>query len=289
MSPSPGRVAVVGLGLMGASLAMALDRRGVRVRGVEVDPAARAFLAGRLPGVAVFPAVEAAALEGAEVVVLAVPLAALAPVAAAVAVHLPPAAVVTDLTSVKAPALERMLEHLPARRVVGGHPMAGRTSAGPYASDPDLFHGRPWAVVAPKGAEASAAAAVRDLARLVGARPVDLDAEGHDRAVAAVSHLPYLLSGALARAVAELGAGAPVEALVGPGLEGMLRLAAQPAWMDDVCAHNRAHLAPALAALEAALAPVQEALAAADAGALRALGEAGRRAHERLLGRAQPS
>jgi prephenate dehydrogenase len=105
-------------------------------------------------------------------------------------------------------------------------------------------------------------------------------------AVAATSHLPYVLSGALARAVARLAAsGIPADALVGPGLEGMLRLAAQPSWMDEVVGLNAEHVGAALELLEAELGALRAALGQGSASpALAALGEGGRKAREGLLG-----
>lgn len=269
---------------MGASLAFALDRVGHTVIGVEPDARARAFVASRLPHMTL-DGTPGPAVRDADVLILAVPLAHLGDAADAVSPWLRPDAVVTDLTSVKVAAMAVLGERLAHHAVVGSHPMAGRASAGPWEASADLFVGRPWALVsddrrkAPEGAVEMVAA----IARAVGARPVAMAARAHDRAVAAVSHLPYLLSGALARAVAALAQDDPALAsLIGPGLEGALRLSGQPAWMDDVCDANRASLGQALAAFDAALGAAADALAAG--ATLSDLGDAGRRARASLLG-----
>jgi prephenate dehydrogenase len=282
-------VAVVGLGLMGTSLALALARCGVDLVGVEPDAGARQQVAARLPSLRM-TAVPGPELVSADTVVLAVPLGALAAAARAVAPHLGADAVVTDLVSVKAPALAVLAREIGGHALVGGHPMAGRERSGPADADPDLFSGRPWAVVAPGRTPEDAVERVRALARLAGARPLDIDAAAHDRAVAATSHLPYLLSGALARAAVALAAdGVRIDALVGPGLEGMLRLAGQPAWMDEVCAANREAVLEALAALEEALGDVRRALALGHPWAdLGVLGDQARGARRALLAGGAP-
>lgn len=272
---------------MGGSLALALAQRGVAVVGVEPDANARAELGPRLGG-SPLAAAPGPALAACDVVVLAVPIDALADAASAVRAHLGADAVVTDLTSVKAWPLALLDERLPGTRLVGSHPMAGREHGGAANADAGLFQGRPWAVVAGPRADRGAIERVRALARAVGGVCVEIAADAHDRAVAATSHLPYLVSGALARAVDTLEReGAAALALSGPGLEGMLRLAAQPAWMDDVAGRNAAHVLTALGALEVELAAARAALleagAAGRAGqALSVLGETGRRARQRV-------
>lgn len=277
----PRRLAVVGLGLMGTSLALALDGRGLSLQGVEPDDRVRAHVASRLPGMPLSK-VPGPSLREADTVVLAVPLSALGQTAKAIRPHLAPDALVTDLTSVKGPALATLSATLPDHVVVGSHPMAGRASAGPWEAVGDLFAGRPWAIVPAGEAPPAMLNRVAALARLCGARPITMTAGEHDRAVAAVSHLPYLLSGALARTVAALAAQDPtVAAMVGPGLEGAVRLAGQPSWMDDVCDANRAELLAAWRRLGESLAETASALEAGGTR-LRDVGDRGRDAKRRL-------
>lgn len=287
----PSRVAIVGLGLMGGSLALALSRRGVAVTGVEPDEGARSVLSSRLGPQDRLDAHAGTALGECPLAVFAVPPQALETAVRSVRPHLAAGAIVTDLTSLKAWPLAVMTRLLPGVRVVGGHPMAGRERGGAKAADADLFRDRPWAVVAGPTADDAAVAAVRALAVAVGATPVAVDAQAHDRAVAAVSHLPYLISGALARAVEALArSGLPVSELAGPGLDSMLRLAAQPAWMDEVAAKNAGDVRCALEAFDEALDATRQALQMAAVGdgdertaRLVRLGDEGREGRQRLL------
>jgi prephenate dehydrogenase len=200
------RVTILGFGLIGGSIARALhDRSGG-------GPAAWAVAAwspsGAGPATAVREGVitRAAvdpqdAIEGAELVILAGPvpacLAALDGLSGPWRSALAEGAVVTDVASTKRLIVERAAER--GLRFVGGHPMAGRETAGFAAADPGLFVGRPWVVV-PSGDE-EAVDRVEALISAVGARPVTMTAEEHDAAVAAISHLPLLTAAALVEAV----------------------------------------------------------------------------------------
>ena len=182
-------IAVVGLGLIGGSVLRALVAGGHRVIGYDADPATRELAAAE--GFAVAPSVTTAA-EGAEMIVLAVPLPVVATVLAELDGH---PALLTDVTSVKGPV--RALAA--ARRFVGGHPMAGKETSGFLASDARLFDGCAWVLCLEPGETARAdwltlAALVTGL----GARVVPLTATEHDRAVAQVSHVPHLFAAALA-------------------------------------------------------------------------------------------
>ncbi len=109
----------------------------------------------------------------------------------------PPGLVITDVGSVKRPIVQEAAR-LGLRGFVGGHPMAGTEGAGFLASSPDLFLGRPWVVTPAR--DAAAVRRVRGLARAAGARPVEVEAAVHDRAVAFLSHLPQVVAWALAAA-----------------------------------------------------------------------------------------
>jgi arogenate dehydrogenase (NADP+) len=143
-------------------------------------------------------------LEGCALVVLALPLDRLLDPDPALVAALPPAAVVTDVGSVKAPLLARWEPLLPGR-FVAGHPMAGTAKAGVEAGERQLFEGRPW-VATPSGrTDPAALALVEALAGAVGARWCCCPAADHDRAVAMISHLPVLVGAALLQAAATAG------------------------------------------------------------------------------------
>ncbi|MEO6471892.1 MAG: prephenate dehydrogenase [Aeromicrobium sp.] len=220
----PEPVLIVGCGLIGTSVALAL-------RGHDID----VFLEDARPG-----NVELAVSRGAGkpdsvdnpgLVVVAVPPASVVD-AVADALTKWPDAIVTDVASVK-DDLGISIGELPgASRYVGSHPMAGSERSGPMAASAHLFEGRAWAVTAEPHTEARAVDAVRLLATLVGAVIVDMDARTHDEAVALVSHLPHLLS---VLAAAQLN-GAPEGhmALAGPGLRDVTRIAGSDAglWLE---------------------------------------------------------
>jgi prephenate dehydrogenase len=201
------RLALLGLGLIGGSIARAVRPRGWRVAAWTPSGAGpRGALAAGVVDV-VATSVEAAVVD-ADLVVLAGPASAclelLDQLGGPARSALGPGAVVTDVASTKL-LLEGRAREL-GLRFVGGHPMAGRESSGFEASDGGLFVGRPWVVVAPPG-DPEGAARVEALALACGARPVRLEAAEHDVAVAAISHAPLVLAAALVEAVA----GGPAE------------------------------------------------------------------------------
>ncbi len=226
------RVAFLGLGLIGGSVARALREASgtpwVISAWTPSGAGPRAALAAGVADAA--PAAAAGAIEGADLVVLAAPPIACLDLLRDLAGPLSPAlaadAVVTDVASTKL-AIVTQARDL-GLRFVGGHPMAGRETAGFAAGDAALFRDRPWVIV-PSG-DAPAVARVEMLAAACGARTVRMDARDHDAAVAGISHLPLVLSAALVEAVA--GGPGPArpdwpvaEALAASGWAGMTRLA----------------------------------------------------------------
>jgi prephenate dehydrogenase len=243
-------VAVVGLGLVGGSIARGLTRAGWRVLGVDragplkAARAARAIARG-------FTALSDAA-RAADVVVLAAPPQANRRILRALAVLDPRPAVVTDVGSVKAPIC-REARRLGLGGFVGGHPMAGRERSGFAASSPDLFRGRTWVLVhAPEAAPQ--ARVVARMARALGARVRRLSAEEHDRAVAFVSHLPQLVAWALLDAARRDGVAGRLLDVAGPGFADMTRLAGSPRRLwDGILSENAAEVTRALRALRSLL------------------------------------
>ena len=214
-----GPVLIVGTGLLGTSLALALRAAGVDVQLSDTSPTslalARDMGAGTLCG---------KDSPEPQVVVVATPPDVTANVVIAqLTAH--PNAVVTDVASVK----ERVVAEVraragaEARRYVGSHPMAGRERSGAGSADSDLFAGRPWVVVG-QDSDPEAELAIRNLAIDVGATPVRMGASEHDAAVAAVSHMPQLIASLVAARLEELGESAL--ALSGQGLRDVTRIAA---------------------------------------------------------------
>ncbi len=230
-----GPVLVVGAGLIGASVGMALGRAGVKTYLVDTDASIAHVAASRGAG-SDDPAPDDVAL-----VVVATPPDQLgAEIGRALSAY--PDAVVTDVGSVKVrPLADLIAGGVEAGRYVGGHPMAGSEKAGPMASAPDLFDGRAWAVVPHEASSALAVATVEWLAATCGAVVTRMAAGEHDQAVARISHLPHLVA---ALAAGQLGS-APAEhlALSGQGLRDVTRIAGgDPALWRQIVAANAAPL-----------------------------------------------
>lgn len=260
-----GPVRIVGTGLLGTSIGMAL--RGLGVDVVLHDPSrttmllARDMGAGRLPG----PDDERPRL----VVVAAPPDVTGEVVAAELAAH--PDAVVTDVASVKTAVLA-VLRRADAdlTRYVGSHPMAGSERSGPTAGRPDLFAGRPWVVVGSEKSTGEALLAVRDLVSDLGATPVLLEASAHDDAVALVSHVPQIAASLVAARLRDADPAALD--LAGQGLRDLTRIAASdPALWTSILAANASAVVPLLRALRADLDGVVGALEAAASSGTEAV------------------
>ncbi|MGW0227216.1 prephenate dehydrogenase [Actinopolymorpha singaporensis] len=225
------RVVVIGAGLMGTSVALALRRSGVEVLLEDADPGNLRVAVSLGAGV---PVSSGDATGGGpadlsdptDLVVVGVPPAALGTVIAEALARFP-AAAVTDLGSVKAAALADTRAHASAGpgldRYVGGHPMAGSEQSGPLAARADLFDGRAWAVTPHVDSRPDAVAAVDQLARTCGAFPVQLSPGEHDEAVALVSHLPQVASTVVAGLLTTAAEGHLV--LAGQGLRDVTRIA----------------------------------------------------------------
>jgi prephenate dehydrogenase len=259
---SPASVIVVGTGLIGTSVALALRPRGVTVWLADSDPAA-ARLAADIGAGTVLPGdVPEGPPPGgpADVAVLAVPPQAVAPtLARAQAAGL--ARWYTDVASVKSlPVRQARAAGCDMASFVPGHPLSGRERSGPAAARADLFLGRPWVICPDPPAPAAGLAAIEALARICGAEPTQVSAAEHDRWVALVSHAPHVLSAAMAARLADASDGALF--LAGQGLRDVTRIAAGDTGLwTQILAANAAPVADVLAAVAADLAAVAEALA----------------------------
>ena len=259
---SPASVIVIGTGLIGTSVALALRPQGVTVWLADSDPAA-ARLAADIGAGTVLPGdVPEGPPPGgpADVAVLAVPPQAVAPtLARAQAAGL--ARWYTDVASVKSlPVRQARAAGCDMASFVPGHPLSGRERSGPAAARADLFLGRPWVICPDPPAPAAGLAAIEALARICGAEPVQVSAAEHDRWVALVSHAPHVLSAAMAARLADASDGAL--SLAGQGLRDVTRIAAGDTGLwTQILAANAAPVADVLAAVAADLAAVAEALA----------------------------
>jgi prephenate dehydrogenase len=244
-------VAVVGLGLVGGSLARALTVAGYRVVGHDRPAVLRAASAAGAIAVAA-PSLRDTVAD-VDVVVLAASPRTNRRLLPQVARSARAGAVLTDVGSVKrgicADARRRRLA-----RFVGGHPMAGRESSGFAASRPDLFRDRWWILTPDAGVAPAALRTLRGLVRAAGARPVVMTPAEHDRVVAFLSHVPQVLAWALLAAARADRVASRRLAVAGPAFRDMTRLAGSPRKLwQEILLENRVEVRRALVALRAAL------------------------------------
>lgn len=252
-------VHVVGAGLVGTSIGLALQMRRVRVSLTDRRPAVTRRAAERGAGTAGLPA------AAPDLVVAAVPVEAVSSALIPLTRRYPNA-VFTDVASTKAPLL-RDIETVPAlgERFVGGHPMAGSERSGPAAARADLFVGRSWAITPLPSTSPVALGRTLELARLCGAVPVVVGPAEHDDAVAVVSHLPHLLA---ASAAAQLTTANDVALqLAGQGVRDVTRVAgSDPVLWEGIVRSNAGPLAAVLRAVLDDLGRVADALSALSGG-----------------------
>jgi cyclohexadieny/prephenate dehydrogenase len=189
------RVAIIGLGLLGGSIGLAVREHlpDVRTTGYDADPASRARAAEReLVGTVCETAAEA--VSDADLVIFCVPPSAMGAAAAAVADAIPTNAVISDVGSSKQSVAKALAEALPGHTVIPAHPVAGTERSGPDAGFASLFHNR-WCIVTPgEGADPAPVAALAAFWEALGARVEIMDAQHHDLVLAVTSHLPHLIA-----------------------------------------------------------------------------------------------
>jgi prephenate dehydrogenase len=271
------RLAVVGTGLVGTSVALAAGRGGTRSRGFDADSG---VLKGAVARGAVEPASSLAqAVADAELVVIAVPVGAAPAVVQEVLDAVGGDVVVTDVASTKRP-----LASLADPRFVPGHPVAGGATGGPARAAADLFDAATWFLTPTDTSAAESVALVERFVASLGARTVRTDAEAHDRLLALTSHLPHALANLLMLRVADAAAedDAPL-AFAGASLREMTRLAgANAAVWSDIFLGNADEIATALGGLRASLDELQHSLQEGDRDRIEATIATAAAARERL-------
>ncbi|MGH8951343.1 MAG: prephenate dehydrogenase [Acidimicrobiia bacterium] len=236
------KVAIIGTGLIGASVGLALRDQGWETTGWDPSPDALGLAAERHAAESAAGSVEQA-IEGVDLVVLAGPLQANLETLSGLDTR----ALVTDVTSVKVPLLAAVRNGV---RFVGGHPMAGREHAGPEAASPALFRGAPW-VICDDDARAEDVERISSIAGSTGANPIVMSAQRHDEVVAAVSHLPHLLAVALVNTISDNPDAAE---LVSGSFRDITRVAsAESNWWPEVLTANAEAVTMALDDLVASL------------------------------------
>lgn len=187
------RIAIVGLGGIGASIGLA--RRAVGTERLGYDIAPEAIQGALSIGAIDRPLQDLAECAQAEIVILAVPPMAVPSVLRGLAPVLSPHTVLTDTTSIKAPVLEWVKQTLLyPNRFVGGHPIAGTEQSGWASARSDLFQGAQWGLTPLPDTDPDALQVVQRLVQAVGAVPILMEADQHDREVALLSHLPHVVA-----------------------------------------------------------------------------------------------
>lgn len=235
------RIAIVGLGLMGGSLALALRGNCASLLGIDTDHKVLK-IAQELQVVDIASSEPEDLLQLADVIVLAIPVKAILAFLSHLDRLVPGAAVVFDLGSTKRYILSQMAA-LPVRfDPVGGHPMCGKESHSLVNATSSLYKGAPFALTPLPRTTSRAKKIAQEIVHIIGAKPIWLNPETHDQWVAETSHLPYLLSNTLAYSTSEHAA-----ELIGPGFRSSARLAVKPrSMMIDILETNRENILPAI-------------------------------------------
>lgn len=241
------RITIIGLGLIGGSLGLALKESmgsAVTITGFT-RRAETAAIAERIGAVDRTAGTIQDAVSGADIVILATPVLAMEGIFRDMSALLAPGVIVSDVGSTKAQIIEWAKRYLPAGTVfIGGHPMTGKERSGIEQADGSLFRDAVYCLTPPTEADGAAVETLEALIRAIGARPLLLDAALHDRLVGGVSHLPLLISVALAGMLGRNPLWPEMAALAASGYRDTTRLASgDPDLHYGICATNRETIA----------------------------------------------
>ena len=259
------RVTLIGIGLIGSSIARDLKEHGmaghVTISTRSAETLARAEELG-LGDAYVQSAAEA--VEGADLVIVSVPVGASGSVAAEIAAHLKPGCIVTDVGSTKASVIAQMRPHMPDTvHFIPGHPIDGTEKSGPDAGFAGLFKGR-WCILTPlPGTDPAALSALRTFWQSLGSMVDEMEPLHHDKVLAIVSHLPHIIAYNIVGTADDLETVTESEVIKysASGFRDFTRLAASdPTMWRDVCLHNRDALLEMLARFSEDLAYLQRAI-----------------------------
>lgn len=291
--PHAQRVAVIGTGLVGASIGLTVGRAGLarEIAGYDID--ADELDAAVEAGAVTHPATSAAeAAAGAEVVWLAVPASAVGAVAAEVGPAMLPGAVLTDAASVKTRVVELLQAAAPAQvHVIGGHPMAGSAETGAAAASAELFVGATWLLTPTTHTDPQAYRRLHGMVAAIGARVIAVAPQRHDLLVAVVSHLPQLAATTLMNLAADRARDehAGLLLLAAGGFRDATRVAASnPDLWLDVCAQNRDAIVAVLDEYRDRIDALRTSLIKSDDARLRHELAAARSARRALPGKTVP-
>ncbi len=259
------QITIIGTGLIGGSLGLALKKHNFAGRIVGCDRAPVLERAHKKGAIDVAESNLSAAIRNSQVIVLATPVGTIIDLIERIGPVLAPETLLTDVGSTKAQVVARARQVFGsngAQRFLAGHPMAGKEQAGVESADPDLFAGAAWLFTPLPGQNvfAGRAAEFLDLVEICGARIATMDASEHDKLCAWISHLPQMISTALAAAlVDEFGEDVPLLETGGRALREMTRISASPYSMwRDIAITNKENLREALLRMEQSLSHLRE-------------------------------
>ncbi len=259
------QITIVGTGLIGGSFGLAVKATGFRGRIVGCDSKQSLAKAKRKRAIDHGNRDPIEACKGSDLVLLATPVGGIIELIAKIALHLGPNTLITDVGSTKSEILraaEKSFGEDTPRRFLAGHPMAGKENSGIEFADADLFRGAVWFFTPSRkqGLKTGKAAELLALVKKIGARIAVLEANDHDQLCAWISHVPQMLSTALASTlVEEYGEDAPLLESGGRALREMTRIASSPYSMwRDIALTNKQSIADALLKLEQKLAHIRE-------------------------------
>lgn len=284
------RVALIGTGLIGGSIGLALKARlpSTEVVAYDRDPSAseRAVARGAADLIAASPT---AAVEDADFIFISTPVSTIPDVAASLVRGLKPGAVLTDVGSTKSRVVLEVEDLTPdGVTFVGGHPMAGTEDEGIDAARPDLFDGAWWILTPTSRADTAGYKSLHAILATLGARVMALKPAEHDELMAVISHVPQLAATALMNLASERGqAHGGLLALAAGGFRDVTRIAASnPAIWLDICAENDLALAEGLQVFADRLLKLRGHILAGDRGSLESEFTAARQARRELSGKA---
>lgn len=272
------KIAIIGLGLMGGSLALALKGKCAALYAIDSDPATLELaLAKQIVDQADSNPVKL--LPQADLVILAAPIPAIVYWIQKLPALTQNPCMVLDLGSTKK-EIVRAMSNLPERfDPIGGHPICGKENLGLENADGHLFENSPFIITRLERTTQQAWNAIQQIITVIGARCIEMDAESHDQVLAYTSHLPFLLASALALSIAT-----EYSALIGTGFRSTSRLAGTPSSMTmGILQSNRENVLNALSVFQKQLSEIQTKLAAEDFQGLQIIFQNSRATYQSLI------
>lgn len=268
-------VAIIGLGLLGGSIGLAIAEHApdIATKGYDADAEVREKAAARGLVQQVCDSAEAA-VANADLVILCVPVGAMAGAASAFANALPDGAIVSDVGSSKQSVIDDLAAVLPGRTVIPAHPVAGTEQSGPEAGFPSLFENRWCILTPPAGADQTAVDALSAFWERLGARIEIMDAEHHDLVLAVTSHIPHLIAYTIVGTASDLEDVTRSEVIKysAGGFRDFTRIAASdPTMWRDVFLHNKSAVLEMLGRFTEDLTALQRAIRSGDGETLHEL------------------